>query len=138
MKYGEGSGSVRVGDGTCTMVSKADSTWLAPGKPAAYADTPFVGQGRNSPFSIIERSFGAWILSLSPEGSGRIEKAIGIIEGKSTYGVVSTNCSPASHTASNCWQVRSCCLQKDCCKQGEKLPTRQLKVFTPVISITDA
>lgn len=62
------------------MVSKADSAWFAPGKPAAYADTSFVGQGRNSPFSIIERSFRAWVLSLSPEGSGRIEETIGIIE----------------------------------------------------------
>lgn len=77
MKYGEGSGSVRVGDGTCTMVSNADSTWLAPGKPAAYADTPFVGQGRNSPFSIIERSFGAWILSLSPKDRVGLKKPLG-------------------------------------------------------------
>lgn len=84
------------------MVSNADSLWFGPGKPAAYADASFVGQGRNSPFSMIEKSFGAWILSLLPEGLGRIEKTIGIIEGRLTYIVVSTRCNQASHTASNC------------------------------------
>lgn len=51
---------------------------------------------------MIEKSFGAWILSLLPEGLGRIEKTIGIIEGRLTYIVVSTRCNQASHTASNC------------------------------------
>lgn len=37
---------------------------------------------------MIEKSFGAWILSLLPEGLGRIEKTIGIIEGRLTYIVV--------------------------------------------------